>query len=87
MPRQFLYEQLDGAAKMGLLKVEVPDFVHENLTPRHVLREYQKEALGRFLHCYNNEYEGKQYPLHFLFNMATGSGKTLVMAALIVYLY
>lgn len=87
MPQQFLYEQLDGAVKMGLLKVEIPDFVRENLTPRHVLREYQKEALGRFMHCYNNEYEGKQYPLHFLFNMATGSGKTLVMAALIVYLY
>ncbi len=87
MPQQFLYEQLDGAAKMGLFKVEVPDFVRKNLNPVFGLRRYQEEALGRFLHCYNNEYDGKQYPLHFLFNMATGSGKTLVMAALIVYLY
>ena len=26
-------------------------------------------------------------PLHLLFNMATGSGKTLIMAGLILYLY
>jgi len=87
MPQQFLYEQLDGASKMGLLKKEVPDFVIENLNPNFELREYQKEAFGRFFHCYNGDFENKEYPLHFLFNMATGSGKTLIMAGLILYLY
>ena len=35
----------------------------------------------------NNDFPGKDYPLHLLFNMATGSGKTLIMAGLILYLY
>ena len=87
MPQQFLYEQLDSASKMGFLNKEVPDFVVENLNPTFELREYQKEAFARFFHCYNGEYENKEYPLHFLFNMATGSGKTLIMAGLILYLY
>lgn len=87
MPQQFLYEQLDSVSKMGFLKKEVPGFVAENLNSSFELREYQKEAFGRFFHCYNGEYEGKEYPLHLLFNMATGSGKTLIMAGLILYLY
>jgi len=87
MPQQFLYKQLDGASKMGFLKKEIPDFVIENLNPEFKLREYQKEAFARFFHCHNGEFENKEYPLHFLFNMATGSGKTLIMAGLILYLY
>jgi len=87
MPQQFLYEQLDSASGMGLLKKEIPDFMAENLNPAFELREYQKEAFARFFHCYNGDYENKEYPLHFLFNMATGSGKTLIMAGLILYLY
>ncbi len=87
MPQQFLYEQLNSASKMGFLSKEVPDFVVENLNPDFELREYQKEAFARFFHCYNGEYENKEYPIHLLFNMATGSGKTLIMAGLILYLY
>ncbi len=87
MPQRFLYEQLDGASKMGLLKKEIPDFVADNLNPKFELREYQKEAFARFFHCYKRDFENKEYPLHFLFNMATGSGKTLIMAGLILYLY
>ncbi|KKR79777.1 MAG: hypothetical protein UU24_C0002G0013 [Candidatus Nomurabacteria bacterium GW2011_GWA2_40_9] len=84
---QFLYEQLDGAKKIGMKWPEVPDFMVDNLNPDFELREYQKEAFARFFHCYNNPFEGKESPLHFLFNMATGSGKTLIMAGLILYLY
>ena len=87
MPQQFLYEQLDSVSKMGFLKKEIPSFLVENLNSSFELREYQKEAFGRFFHCYHGEYEGKEYPLHLLFNMATGSGKTLIMAGLILYLY
>ena len=83
----FLYEQLDGARKMRMPLPEVPKYVTDNLNPDFVMREYQQEAFGRFFHCYGNEYEGKKYPLHFLFNMATGSGKTLIMAGLMLYLY
>lgn len=87
MPQQFLYEQLDSVSKMGFLEKEIPNFIVENLNQNFGLREYQKEAFARFFHCYNGEYENKKYPLHFLFNMATGSGKTLIMAGLILYLY
>ena len=88
MAQQFLYEQLDGAKKMGLLPVgDVPAFIADNLKQSFVLREYQKEAFARFFHCYTKPFEGKEQPLHLLFNMATGSGKTLVMAGLILYLY
>src|SRR5690606_25820580 len=31
--------------------------------------------------------ELKKYPIHLMFNMATGSGKTLIMAAAILYYY
>lgn len=57
-----------------------------NLNPAFPAREYQKEALGRFYY-YCEEYHQKQKPIHLMFNMATGSGKTLIMAANILYLY
>lgn len=87
MSQEFLYEQLNSASKMGLLNKEVPNFLIENLNPNFELREYQKKAFSRFFHCHHDNYENKEYPLHFLFNMATGSGKTLIMAGLILYLY
>ena len=58
----------------------------QNLNPKFELREYQKEALGRF-DFYFNGYQRRQFPSQLLFNMATGSGKTLIMAANILYLY
>ncbi len=87
MPEPFLYERLDAASSMGFLKKEVSDSITQNLDPKYELRPYQVEAFARFFHCYKNDFPGKTYPLHFLFNMATGSGKTLIMAGLILYLY
>jgi len=87
MPEQFLYKTLDAVSSMGFLKKEVPDAVAQNLNPKYELRGYQVEAFARFFHCYKNDFPDKTYPLHFLFNMATGSGKTLIMAGLILYLY
>lgn len=50
-------------------------------------REYQIEALGRLIY-YINEYRGKPTGnIHLMFNMATGSGKTLVLAQTILFLY
>lgn len=87
MPQQFLYEQLDSVSKMGFLKKDIPDFISQNLNQNFELRPYQKEAFARFFFCLTGEYENKNFPLHFLFNMATGSGKTLIMSGLILYLY
>jgi type III restriction enzyme len=64
----------------------VSDDIVQNLNPRFELREYQKEALGRF-DFYFNGYQKRQFPAQLLFHMATGSGKTLIMAANILYLY
>jgi len=87
MADKFLYETLDSASELGFLKKEIPDYLKDNLNPKFELRPYQEEAFARFFHCLNNDFPGKEWPLHFLFNMATGSGKTLIMAGLILYLY
>jgi len=64
----------------------VSDEIVQNLNPKFELREYQKEALGRF-DFYFSGYQRRKSPAQLLFNMATGSGKTLIMAANILYLY
>ena len=64
----------------------IDDEIVQNLNPKFELREYQKEALGRF-DFYFNGYQKRQFPAQLLFHMATGSGKTLIMAADILYLY
>ena len=87
MPSDFLYKRLDSASQLGFLNREIPDWLKENLNPKFELRPYQGEAFARFFHCLDNDYPGKEHPLHLLFNMATGSGKTLIMAGLILYLY
>ena len=87
MSEQFLYERLTNAFEFGVSKPEMPDSITQNLHPAYELRSYQVEAFARFLHCLNNDFPNKRKPLHLLFNMATGSGKTLIMAGLILYLY
>ena len=87
MPANFLYQDLNSAIQLGFLKIETPDWLKENLNAKFKLRPYQDEAFSRFFHCLDNDFPGKERPLHLLFNMATGSGKTLIMAGLILYLY
>lgn len=63
-----------------------PDYISENL--KHELRPYQQEALGRYLHYFDKDQTRDQSRgLQLLFNMATGSGKTMIMAALLLDLY
>jgi type III restriction enzyme len=64
----------------------VNEDIIQNLNPKFELRDYQKEALGRF-DFYFNGYQRRQWTAHLLFWMATGSGKTLIMAANILQLY
>jgi type III restriction enzyme len=87
MAEQFLYDMLEGAASLGFLTENIPDYVAGNLNPAFEFRPYQREAFVRFFHCFEKNYKNKKWPLHFLYNMATGSGKTLIMAGLILYLY
>ena len=87
MLEQFLHEQLEIAFNFGIPKPEMPDSITQNLNPEFELRPYQEDAFSSFIHYFNNDLPGKETPLHLLFNMATGSGKTLIMAGLILYLY
>ena len=87
MADTFLYDELGNYFKYGGFKKDVPAYLRECLNPRFELRPYQEEAFARFFHCFENDFPGKEKPLHLLFNMATGSGKTLIMAGLILYLY
>lgn len=86
--KKWLYEELDTAKKFGVLTefLDTPNFVKESLNPDFELRPYQQDAFARFFY-YFNQYPDKEYPIHMLYNMATGSGKTLIMAGLILYLY
>jgi len=86
MATQTLADELNALAKYGAIKKEIPFFVKENIKPSISLRPYQVDALSRFF-FYVNEYAEKSMPTHLLFYMATGSGKTVLMASSILYLY
>lgn len=85
----FLYETLlHEFGRRAIAQVVVPSHISDNLRPGFGQRPYQIEAFQRFILCYENEFSGKpRRPFHLLYNMATGSGKTLIMAGLILYLY
>lgn len=81
-----LKSDYDVLSRRQQILKEVPDFIKNNLNPNLELREYQKEAIGR-LNYYISEDTERMKPTHLLFHMATGSGKTLLMASNILYLY
>lgn len=84
--RQTLNDKLKAAAELGLLKKEVPEDIIGSLAPQIELRPYQLTALERFLY-YIEDFPQRPSNPHLLFHMATGSGKTVLMAALILDLY
>jgi type III restriction enzyme len=85
----FLYNIFDNPfAKKALDSVILPNHISDNLKPGFGERPYQIESFKRFIYLYNEDFEGKpRKPFHLLYNMATGSGKTLIMAGLMLYLY
>jgi type III restriction enzyme len=85
----YLYDTLVREfGKRNLARTEVPVAILDNLKPGYGQRPYQIEAFQRFILCYNDDFDGKPgKPFHLLYNMATGSGKTLIMAGLMLYLY
>ena len=88
MTQQFLYEQYYTLSQYGIINHDVPECIRKNLKPDYGTRPYQIEAFSRMVHFLKNDFNGKQpQPYHLLFNMATGSGKTLIMAGAILYLY
>ena len=83
-----LYETIGGQAyNLGLIKPEIPAYITQNL--KHSFFDWQKEGLENFLTFQAiKEKQNKQNThTHLMFNMATGTGKTLLMAATILYYY
>lgn len=80
----FLYEKIDALREYGSSAI-LPSYIPENLNPNFELRPYQKQAFENFI----THFESKNHPkpMQVLFHMATGSGKTLIMAGLMLYLY
>ena len=88
-----LYEELKSLAfeyELSKVKPEDYSYITENL--KFPLYDWQKTAIENFL--LNEKIRRAKIskgevvpPNHLMFNMATGSGKTLVMAALILYYY
>ena len=81
----FLYEKIDTLREFGTSK-EVPKYISENLNSNFELRPYQTAAFENFITYFESD-KLCQKPTQTLFHMATGSGKTLIMAGLILYLY
>lgn len=81
----FIYETYDTVSRSGFknFREDLPDYITKNL--KYPLRPYQEEAIGRYL--YYKTDENRAIPEQVLYNMATGSGKTLLMAAVILEKY
>lgn len=85
MLHQILIEEL---GKRTIDKIELPASITGNLNPAFPLRPYQQKAFQFFFSYWQERFDGKPRHNHqLLFHMATGSGKTLMMAGLILYLY
>lgn len=86
MNEKYLYEIIEALNMVDGLK-EIPPIIERGLSKHIVLRDYQKAAFRYFVTYYENEKLHKNKQIHTLFHMATGSGKTIIMAGLILYLY
>ena len=64
---------------------DIPQYITDNINPSKKLRPYQEEAVKHFIYLF--EQGDMSACKHLLFNMATGTGKTLVMACCMLYLY
>ncbi|MGK7653821.1 DEAD/DEAH box helicase family protein [Roseovarius sp. B08] len=79
-----LHEKITAFEEMGGVLPEVPEHVLENLASGIALRPYQETAIRRFAHQMGQKRTG---PAHLLFHMATGSGKTVIMASAMLHLW
>ena len=78
MDKQNLSTKLANALEYN--DIEIPEYITQNLSK--TLRDYQVKALKHYL-----LQRQKPNTNHLMFNMATGSGKTLIMAALMLECY
>jgi len=84
---EYLHNIFDNPfARKALAQVDIPNYINDNL--KFDIRPYQTEAFKRHIYVATEDFEEKpKKPVHLLYNMATGSGKTLIMAGLMLYLF
>lgn len=89
MPANSLHEDFNNKFVIPQIdRVELPVQITQNLNPAFPIRIYQQKAFKQFIYYWQEPFDGKPRQNHqLLFHMATGSGKTLMMAGLILYLY
>lgn len=83
MAEEFLFNKIANYIEMGGRMPNIPSLVEENIPSNFKFRPYQERALKYFIH----NFENSRKQIWNLFHMATGSGKTNLMASLILYLY
>lgn len=85
--QEYLYEYLsDKMREYRINYSDVPSYISDNV--KFPLFDWQQKAIEYFLDYQQvKEIENPLAPSHLLFNMATGTGKTLLMASLILYYY
>ena len=80
-----LYHEIENAYAY-VDKPTIPLSIGDNL--KQPLRDYQIAALENFIFYHDKSKKHKDLPhKHLLFHMATGSGKTNIIASTILYLY
>ena len=83
-----LYDELlklDQDVFVSATAYDHPTYLTDNMV--HTFRYYQEDALRFFHNSQTLPQFQYRHPKHVLFNMATGSGKTDLMAGLMLYLF
>lgn len=85
---KFKYYEIEKQFENGFVaRPEIPDYILSNMNPNFKIREYQENALENFIAYFKDSRFNHNKQVWNLFHMATGSGKTFIMASLILYLY
>ena len=85
---KFLYEEIEEQVKnRSLILKDIPNYLLSNLSPKFNMRDYQEEAFRYFITYLETPTLHNNNQTHLLFHMATGSGKTYIMAGAILHLY
>lgn len=81
---QFLFNKIESNPEYQewVQDYKLPTYITDNLSK--TLRDYQEVAIKHFIWLFEQDPDKAK---HLLFNLATGTGKTLTMAAAILYLY
>ncbi|CDR30236.1 Uncharacterized protein conserved in bacteria [Acholeplasma oculi] len=83
---QYLFEKINSAIEVLGEAKTVPNYILNGISSNIKLRDYQKQALINYL-TFAESGLSKNKQKWALFHMATGSGKTVIMASLILYYF